>query len=168
MQRMEGGYFKMIFITLGTQDKTFERLLIKIDEMINKGIIQEEVIVQAGYTKYKSKNMEIFDFIDMNQFNSYIERADKMITHAGVGSIINGINNGIPVLAVARRVKYGEHENDHQVEITNKFIEQQYILGCLEVEEVEEQFALLEKFSVKPYASNNEQFCEVIGKIIDL
>ena len=49
----------MILITLGTQDKAFTRVLEKVDELIEKKIIKEEVIVQAGHTKYKSKNMKI-------------------------------------------------------------------------------------------------------------
>ena len=51
----------MILVTLGTQDKSFVRLLKAIDREIKKGNIKEKVIVQAGYTKYNSKNMEIFD-----------------------------------------------------------------------------------------------------------
>ena len=51
----------MIFVTLGTQDKSFERLLKAIDKEIEKGTIKDKVVVQAGYTKYESKNMEIFE-----------------------------------------------------------------------------------------------------------
>lgn len=83
----------MIFVTLGTQDKTFERLLIKIDELIDKGVIQGDVIVQAGKTNYSSKNMKIFDFIELNRMNQYIEKCDYMISHAGVGTIMNAINH---------------------------------------------------------------------------
>ena len=61
----------MIFVTLGTQDKEFKRLLNDIQECINKGIIKENVIVQAGYTKYDSKNMEIFDLLDKDEFDKY-------------------------------------------------------------------------------------------------
>ena len=48
----------MIFVVLGTQDKSFERLLKAIDEQIEMKNIKEKVIVQAGSTKYKSKNMK--------------------------------------------------------------------------------------------------------------
>lgn len=157
----------MVFVSLGTQDKSFVRLLIKIDDLIEKGIIQDEVIVQAGCTKYESKYMQIFDFIPMERFNEYIERCDYMITHAGVGTIINGINHNKKVVAVARRVKYGEHENDHQVEITTKFSNTGHIIGCLEVEELEEKLLLLDTFEVKPYESNNHNFCEIIKKLIE-
>ena len=53
----------MIFVMLGTQNNSFHRLLEKIDELIKKGKIKDEVIVQAGYTKYQSENMKIFDLI---------------------------------------------------------------------------------------------------------
>ena len=52
----------MIFVTLGTQDKNFDRLLVAIDKEIKKGNIKEKVIVQAGTTNFKSENMEIFDY----------------------------------------------------------------------------------------------------------
>lgn len=156
----------MIFVTLGTQDKTFERLLAKLDEMVDKGIIKNDLIVQAGSTKYVSKNMEILDFIDMNQFNTYIEDCDFMITHAGVGTIINGINHGKKVIAVARREKYGEHENDHQVEITTKFTKMGYIVGCIDVDELEDKYKLLDDLVVKPYQSNNLEFCDLMEKLI--
>lgn len=157
----------MIFVTLGTQDKPFDRLLAKLDEMIEKGIIHDHLIVQAGSTKYESKHMKIIDYIDMDTFNSMIEQCDLMITHAGVGTIINGINQNKKILAVARRAEYGEHENDHQVEITTKFSEMGYIVGCLDVEEIEEKFSLLDKLQVKPYVSNNEAFCKLVEVLIE-
>ena len=45
----------MIFVTLGTQDKDFSRLLKAIDREIEKGTIKEKVIVQAGHSKYESR-----------------------------------------------------------------------------------------------------------------
>ena len=44
----------MILVLLGTQNNSFHRLLEEIDKLIKQKIIQEEVIVQAGYTKYQS------------------------------------------------------------------------------------------------------------------
>ena len=61
----------MIFVTLGTQDKDFSRLLKAIDREIEKGTIKEKVIVQAGHTKYESKNMEIFDLIPTDEFDDH-------------------------------------------------------------------------------------------------
>ena len=84
----------MIFVTLGTQDKEFPRLLEAIDKAIEKGEIKEKVIVQAGNTKYQSENMEIFDLISPDEFNKYIDNCDILITHGGVGSIITAVKKG--------------------------------------------------------------------------
>ena len=78
----------MILVTLGTQDKNFVRLLEKIDQLINNGLIKDKVIVQAGFTKYNSENMEIFDLIPQDEFNDLMDKADIIITHGGVGNII--------------------------------------------------------------------------------
>ncbi|MDH6367910.1 MULTISPECIES: PssE/Cps14G family polysaccharide biosynthesis glycosyltransferase [unclassified Breznakia] len=157
----------MIFVTLGTQDKSFSRLLEKIDELVEQGLIQEEIVVQSGCTKYTSKNMDVLGFIPMDQFNSYIENCTYMITHGGVGTIMNGINHDKKVIAVARRVEYGEHENNHQVEIVKEFSEQEYILGCKQVDELENAILQLPRFRVKPYISNNENFCKMLEELIE-
>ena len=157
----------LIFVTLGTQDKPFTRLLDALEALIQKGIIQDEVIVQAGSTRYKSNHMKILDYIEMTKFNQYVEQCDILICHAGVGTIINGINHDKSIMAVARRAQFGEHENDHQVEITTKFSKLGYIVGCLSVEEVEEKFPLLKGFKTHQYESNCLAFCALVKKLID-
>ena len=103
----------MIFVTLGTNDESFERLLKAIDKEIDKGTIKEKVIVQAGCTKYESKNMEILDLVPRDEFEKLISECNLLITHGGVGSILTGINKGKKVIAVPRLAKYNEHGNDH-------------------------------------------------------
>ena len=102
----------MILVTLGTQDKSFERLLKAVQKAIDEGYIKEKVVVQAGYTEFTSKDMEIFDFIPRDRFDELIEKCDILITHAGVGSILTGLNNGKKVIAAARLSEYKEHIND--------------------------------------------------------
>ena len=53
----------MILVVLGTQDKQFTRLLDDVSREIELGHIKDEVIVQAGQTKYSSDKMKIFDFL---------------------------------------------------------------------------------------------------------
>ena len=77
-------YIKMILVMLGTQNNSFHRLLEEIEYQIKKGTIKEKVIVQSGYTKYKSKNMEIIDFIPREEIGNYQEKASLIITHGGV------------------------------------------------------------------------------------
>ena len=118
----------MIFVAIGTQDKSFERLLKIIDENIQNNVINEDVIVQAGYTKYKSDNMQIFDYVSIDDFNKYINECSLFITHGGVGNILSALKANKKVIAVPRLAKYKEHTNDHQLQIVNNFYEKGYIL----------------------------------------
>ena len=81
----------MILVMLGTQNNSFHRLLEEIDKLIEEKIIKEEVIVQAGYTKYETKNMKIIDLIPKEELEELQDKADLIITHGGVGSIISSI-----------------------------------------------------------------------------
>ena len=74
----------MILVTLGTQDNSFERLLKEIEHLIEKGIIKDEVVVQAGNTKYKSNKMKIIDFVPQKELVEYINKSSYIITHGGV------------------------------------------------------------------------------------
>ena len=158
----------MIFVTLGTQDKDFSRLLKRIDNNIKKGYIKDKVIVQAGTTKYKSENMEIFDFISSKEFEKYIDECDLLITHGGVGSILNGITRNKKVIAVPRLKKYDEHENDHQLKIINEFVNYGYILGMNDLKYFESVYNKVPNFKPKRYKSNNEKFVNYIENYISL
>ena len=116
----------MILVTLGTQDKNFTRLLDAVQKQIDNGNIKDEVIVQAGCTKYESKDMKIFDLIDREEFSELISKCDLLITHGGVGSILTGLKNNKKVIAAARLAKYKEHMNDHQLQIIEKFSKSGY------------------------------------------
>ena len=118
----------MILVTLGTQDKPFSRLLKVIEKAIKKGVIQEKVIVQAGYTPYKSDVMEVFDLIPVDEFEKLMKDADLVISHGGVGSILSALKKGKKVIAAPRLSKYNEHTNDHQLELVTAFAKEGYLL----------------------------------------
>ncbi len=157
----------MVFVTLGTQDKSFVRLLEKIDSAIDEGIITDKVIVQAGYTKYESKNMEIFDLLDRDEFADYIKKCDVLITHGGVGSIIAGLKNNKKVIAVPRLAKYKEHVNDHQIQIIENFNDQGYIIGLDENIDFKDAFNRLKKFTPNKYKSNTENMIKLVEDVIN-
>lgn len=157
----------MILVTLGTQDKTFVRLLEKIDQLINNGLIKDKVIVQAGFTKYNSENMEIFDLIPQDEFNSLMDKADIIITHGGVGNIISALEKNKKVIAVPRLAKYGEHINDHQTQIIAKFNALGYIIGLQDVEELDDAIKKVKKFKPKKFVHDNSKMLNLVSKLID-
>lgn len=156
----------MILVLLGTQDKSFHRLLEQIDKSINKGTIKEEVIVQAGYTKYESPNMKIFDFVSKEELEEYVKESSFIITHAGVGSILDGIRKEKKMIVAARLKKYKEHTNDHQLQILKEFANQKYILPLYDLSCLDKTIAKLDKFKVKKFKSGN-QMIDLITDYID-
>jgi len=157
----------MILVTLGTQDKSFERLLKAVDKKITEGKIKDKVVVQAGMTKYKSENMEIYDFVEYDKFDNLIQSCDILITHGGVGSIITGLKNKKKVIAAARLKKYKEHTNDHQLQIIENFSDAGYILKLEDFDKIDEVINNAKTFKHKNYKSNKEQFVKVISQKID-
>ena len=157
----------MILVTLGTQDKGFERLLQAIDREIEKGVIKERVVVQAGYTKYESKNMEILDLVPQDEFEKLMSDADLLITHGGVGSILTGIKRGKPVIAAARLKKYKEHTNDHQKQIIKEFSDAGYILELRDFNKLGKMIEKAKTFKAKKFESNTHNMVKLLSDYID-
>lgn len=157
----------LIFVTLGTQDKSFKRLLDAIQRQIDLGNIKEEVVVQAGCTKFESKDMKIFDLVSREEFDKYMEKCDLLITHGGVGSIIGGLTHGKKVIAAARLKEYKEHTNDHQVQIINVFSKEGYILALDDFDKLDEVLKEVKKFKPKSFFSNTDKFVCKLKEYID-
>lgn len=157
----------MIFVTLGTQDKPFTRLLKKIDEEIAKGNIEDEVIVQGGCSKIDTNNMTIFNQVSQQEFEEYIEKCEILLTHAGVGSIITGLKYGKKVVAVPRLAKYGEAANDHQIQLVENFSQEGYILGVNNLDDLVKVIKDAKKFKPKKYVSNTEHFIDQLVDYIE-
>lgn len=157
----------MILVTLGTQDKSFTRLLKAVEEEIKKGTITEKVIVQAGYTKYKSEVMEIFELIPKDKFESLLGEASLVITHGGVGNILTALEKGKVIIAAPRLAKYKEHTNDHQKEIIDEFEKRGYILALKDFTKLEKLLAKSKTFTPRKYESNKEHFQKLIASYIE-
>lgn len=157
----------MIFVTLGTQDKSFSRLLKAIDKEIEKGNIKDKVVVQAGLTKYKSKNMEIFDLIPADKFDQYIEKSDLVITHGGAGSILTALKKNKKVIAAARLSKYKEHTNDHQIQIVKEFSDEGYILELNDFNKLGKLIEKSKKFKPKKFMSNTKNMIKLLEDYIE-
>lgn len=156
----------MILVMLGTQNNSFHRLLEEIQKNIEDGLIKEEVIVQAGYTKFDSSKMQIFDMLSKEELEKLQQKADLIITHGGVGSIISSIEMGKKVIAVPRLHEFGEHVNNHQIEIVKDFNEKGYIIGIEKVSDLREAIIKSQKYFPKKYEQDNKKMIKIIEDFI--
>jgi len=157
----------MILVLLGTQDKSFKRLLDAIQKCIDDKTIKEKVVVQSGHTKYDSSLMEIFSLLPKGSYDDLIKKARILITHGGVSSIFDGIKNNIPVIAAARLREYGEHTNNHQLEIINKFADEGYLLALNDFDELGEKIKEAKTFKAKKFESTTNNVVNLIKDYID-
>lgn len=58
----------MIFVTVGTHEQPFNRLIKKIDELKKDGIINEDVIIQTGFSTYEPKYCQWSKLIPYQQY----------------------------------------------------------------------------------------------------
>jgi beta-1,4-N-acetylglucosaminyltransferase len=105
----------LIFVTVGNDFRDFSRLIKKVDKMAPS--IDHEIVIQRGYSRYCPKNTKYFDFVPFNTAFEYIRGAELVVSHGGFGTIILCKKYGVPIIILPRRKRYGEHMNDHQVEI---------------------------------------------------
>ena len=157
----------MILTVLGTNDKPFTRLAEAVEAAVRSGDIREEVIVQAGFTKYESDCMKVIDYIDQEQFADYLSRASMLITHGGVGTIMTALKQGKTVLAAARLQKYGEHVNDHQLQLLEAFEAKGYIIYMKDLSDIRPYLRAAETFRPKPYVSQRDHMAKLIETRID-
>ena len=157
----------MILVLLGTQNNSFHRLLDEVEKNIQNGNITEEVIVQAGFTKYNSNKMKIFDLTSKENLNRLIEQSNLIITHAGVGSIEMSLEKGKKVIAVPRKKKYGEHVNDHQKDIEEEFDDEGFLIGIDDVNDLGLALNKAKFFIPKKYKKNdNSKMINIIKTFI--
>lgn len=110
----------MIFVTIGSAVKgiEFTRLIKKMDDVAGK--IKEEVVMQIGTVPYEPQNAKYFRYASYQENLSYFQKASLVIGHGGAGTILNALRFEIPIVVVPRRHQYGEHVDDHQMELAQQ------------------------------------------------
>ena len=157
----------MILVLLGTQDKPFERILKAVAKEKKKGYIKDRIIAQVGCTKFSCDNMEMFDFTSKEEIEKLIDKARIIITHAGVGTIIECLNKNKKVIVVPRLKKHGEHTNNHQMQITKEFALKNYVLPLYDVKNLSKTLDDIKTFKPVQYESNTERFKSKVKEYID-
>lgn len=112
----------MIFVTVGHDPHSFGRLLKRVEGV--QGLLPrgEMFVVQYGYSEFDSKgNTVAAPFFSRDEFSGYLRDADKIVTHAGAGTLLQIAQTGRRSIVVARRKSFREHVNDHQMDIARAF-----------------------------------------------
>jgi UDP-N-acetylglucosamine transferase subunit ALG13 len=138
----------VIFVTVGTQ-LPFDRLVSAIDTWAGR-VSRRDVVAQIGPSNLRPEFIDYRAFLSPSDFSSYFERAELVIAHAGMGSILGAMSRGKPILIMPRLARLKEHRNDHQVATAKRFMESGRVLVAMDAEELDAQLSRLE--SIPPPA----------------
>ena len=161
----------MIFVTVGTHEQPFNRLVQEIDNLKRDGIITEDVIIQTGYSTYEPKYCQWDKLIPYKQMIKNVEDARIVITHGGPASFIMPLQIGKTPIVVPRQKKFDEHVNDHQVEFARNVAESMGTIipveNINELKDVILSYDNIRETMSHGINSNNEKFCNELDKIVD-
>ncbi|WP_412936526.1 glycosyltransferase [Microbacterium sp. 2P01SA-2] len=104
-----------LFVTLGTiKPYRFDSL---VDAVLATGLANESTVWQLGETTRSDLPGTVRTLTSDDEFRRYATEADVVVTHSGVGTILNLLEWGIHPVVVPRRRARGEHVDDHQSQI---------------------------------------------------
>jgi len=156
----------MIFVVLGTQKFQLNRLLIEIDRLIENGMLTEPVFAQIGYSTYMPTNYQFVDFCSQNEFENCVRKADLIIIHAGIGTIVEGLKNKKPIVVFPRLKKFKEHVDNHQLEIAEAFAQSNFVISCENQEDLLNIIVKAKTHIFCEYVSQKNQIVDCIDDFL--
>ncbi|MQM73077.1 MAG: multidrug MFS transporter [Eubacteriaceae bacterium] len=161
----------MIFVTVGTHEQPFDRLIKYVDHLAKEKVITEEVFIQTGYSTFQPKYCEWSQFIPYSQMVENVQKSRITITHGGPSSFILPLQYGKIPIVVPRQKKYNEHINNHQLEFSEA-VKKSY-QNIIVIEDIKKLKSVIEDYDniVKKMPinmmSHNKQFCKDFAEIVD-
>ncbi len=161
----------MIFVTVGTHEQPFNRLIKKVDDLVANGNIKEKVIVQTGFSTYILKYCEVHKIMSFEEMQQALKDARIVITHGGPSSFIEALQFGKVPIVVPRQEKFNEHVNNHQVDFTKLIAKRMNnIIPVYDINDLGQtidNYGQIAKTKNAGESSNNKQFNERLEKIVD-
>lgn len=159
----------MIFVTVGTHEQPFDRLIKVMDDWAERN--DEEVVIQTGFSEYQPRHCKWQKLFPYEEMEKYISKARIVITHGGPSSFIMPLQIGKTPIVVPRQVEYKEHINNHQIEFCKAVANRRRTIIVVEkinmLEHTIENYNQIIRGLETGLNSNNEKFCKDLSHIID-
>ena len=160
----------MIFVTVGTHEQPFNRLVKAVDDLKRDGVITEDVIIQTGFSTYEPKYCHWSKLRPYKQMIENVKNARIVITHGGPASFIMPLQIGKTPIVVPRQHKFNEHINDHQVEFARNVSERMGTI--IDVEDIFKLGTIIKNYDQivtkmdHGMSSNNSKFNEDLEDLV--
>jgi UDP-N-acetylglucosamine--N-acetylmuramyl-(pentapeptide) pyrophosphoryl-undecaprenol N-acetylglucosamine transferase len=120
----------VIFATVGTHGQPFTRFL---DALAG---LEDDVVVQYGHNAPPAGVGEAVAFMPFDELNARMREADVVVTHAGVGSVLCAREAGHVPVVVPRLRRFGEHVDDHQLELVAALGKDGHVIPVTDISEL--------------------------------
>lgn len=162
----------MIFVTVGTHEQPFNRMIEAVDKLKGSGVIDEDVIMQTGFSTYEPKYCEWHKLLPYAQMKEKVAEAHIVITHGGPASFIMPLQIGKIPIVMPRQLQFNEHVNNHQVDFTKAVADRMgniipvYDVARLDdtIQQYDEVAGAMQNNGLN---TNNSQFNAALEKIVE-
>lgn len=153
----------MILVTIGMNDAPYGPMFQIIDDLAPS--LGEEVVMQVGNSGFTAKNSPTYTTLIDEEMQKLFDRADLIVAHAGIGTILNGLNRNIPLVLVPRNVVTGT-DRDQQDVVARKVESMGRGVRVTTLDELPAKIDEARKLVFEPYKKNTD-LCDNLSKILD-
>jgi UDP-N-acetylglucosamine transferase subunit ALG13 len=159
----------LIFVTVGNATQKFRRLLDAVEDLIKKKILdRHSVLIQKGNNPdFSSEYCQSKPFLPMDEFEQFMQKSDLIISHGGCGTLLHAIRLGKIPIVMPRRKKYGEHVNDHQIQLVQSLANEGRIIPAYEPEDLPHAIARAKQESRQLLSSQTSRMFGLVAKGIE-
>lgn len=160
----------MIFVTVGTHEQPFDRLIEYMDNLRRNEKIEDEVVIQTGFSMYEPEFCTWSKMLPYNEMKKNMARARIIITHGGPASFIMPLQLGKTPIVVPRRKEFDEHVNNHQVDFVQAVAARMgTIIPVFEIDDLDhiiKNYDILVEDMNHNFGSNNLKFNQALEKMV--
>lgn len=156
----------MVFVTVGTHEQPFDRLMREVARLAAAGVLSD-VVVQYGYSTVAPEGCRCERFLPYAEMERLYREADAVICHGGPSTFLEAMAAGRVPVVVPRLARFGEHVNDHQLAFCRQFEER--VGGIVVVEDVSGLAGAVERarsMDARGAGGNTERFCEELERLV--
>jgi UDP-N-acetylglucosamine transferase subunit ALG13 len=159
----------MTFVTVGNATQGFRRLLDAVEGLAAKDLrALKPIFIQTGHNvDFRPVHCRSTPFLSMEEFQQWMEQADLLITHGGAGTLLNALRLGKLPVVMPRRYKYGEHVNDHQVQLVEVLAAEGWVVSVHEPEDLEVAIAKARECGGRSGPRQPSRMVTLVGQAID-
>ncbi|BDD43008.1 glycosyltransferase [Streptococcus ruminantium] len=157
----------MIFVTVGTHEQSFDRLIREVDRLKKEGYIQEEIFIQSGYSDYIPQFCDYRPFLSYADMEKYVGEAELVICHGGPATFMDCLVKNKKLIIVPRQRQFNEHVNNHQVDFLNK-LESKFLSFSVvyDIEELLMRILSYDSMNIGKFKRNNHEFNSKLKRLL--